>query len=121
MAAWIPLGLRWSARITGVLLVGTVLLFLVGEGPPNPVRQPLPVQIELLGMGLMVVGFLLGWRWEGIGGLVAVFGFALFTATELAVNGKLPGGAIPLFAVPGLLYLLAFAAGKRLAEPTVQV
>jgi len=110
MAAWILLGLRWSARITGLFLAGMVLVFLVGEGPPNPFKQPPSVQIEFLGMGLMVFGFLLGWRYEGVGGLLVVIGFVVFAAAELAVNGRLPGGAIPLFAVPGVLYLMSYGA-----------
>ena len=110
MATWILHGLRWSARITGLLLAGMVLIFVIGEGPPNPFKQPPSVQVEFLGMILMVVGFLAAWRWEGIGGLLAVIGFALFAATELIVNGRPPGGAIPLFAIPGVLYLLSYCA-----------
>ena len=68
MAAWTRLGLRWSARITGLLLAGMVLLFMIGEGPPNPWNQPPRVQVEFLGMALMVAGFLAGWRWAGAGG-----------------------------------------------------
>ena len=107
MAAWTRLGLRWSARITGLLLAGMVLLFMIGEGPPNPWKQPPRVQVEFLGMALMVAGFLAGWRWAGAGGLVAVIGFVVFAATEFIVHGRPPGGAIPLFAVPGVLYLLS--------------
>jgi hypothetical protein len=102
------LGLKWSARLTGLLLVGLVLVFVVGEGVPNPVRQPPSVQIEFLGMALMLVGFLLGWRWEGLGGILAICGFAAFFAAEMIVNGKPPGKAIPLFVVPGILFLLSW-------------
>ena len=49
MARWLLLVLRWLARITGLILAGLVLLFVVGEGPPNPVRQPFSVQLEFLG------------------------------------------------------------------------
>jgi hypothetical protein len=112
MTTWILLGLRWSARLTGLLLVGMVLLFMIGDGPPNVSRQPASVQIEFLGMGLMVVGFIAGWRWEPLGGLLAVIGFAVFLVTELAVNHRPPGGAISLFVVPGVLYLMSWGVGK---------
>jgi|SRR5271157_4985524 len=115
MAAWALFGLRWSARITSLLLVGMVLIFMVGEGPPNPFKQPPPVQFEFLGMSLMLVGFLAGWRWVGAGGLVAVIGFLVFAATEVIVNGSPPSGAIPLFAVPGVLYLLNYGLAASLA------
>jgi hypothetical protein len=96
-----------TRRITGLMLVGLVLLLLVGEGPPNPFKQPPSVQAEFLAMFLMLTGFLVGWRWEALGGFLAVGGFALFCATELAVNGRLPGGAIPFFVIPGSLLLTA--------------
>lgn len=105
MARWLLLVLRWLARITGLILAGLVLLFVVGEGPPNPVRQPFSVQLEFLAMFLMLAGFLLGWRWEAAGGIMVVVGFAIFFATEMVVNGRPPGRAIPLFAIPGVLFL----------------
>jgi hypothetical protein len=89
-----------------------VLVFLVGEGPPNPFKQPPSVQTEFLGMLLMLAGFLVGWRWEATGGILALIGFAVFAATEAVVNRKLPGGAIPLFAIPAVLYLLSYGVGK---------
>jgi hypothetical protein len=53
---------RWAARITGFLLVGLVVLMMIGEGgPPNILTQPPPVQVESVGMLLMLAGFLLGW------------------------------------------------------------
>jgi hypothetical protein len=36
-----------------------------------------------------------------------VAGFLLFLGTKLAVNGKRPGGAIPLFLIPGVLLLIS--------------
>ena len=117
MATWILSGLRWSARVCcGLLLVGMVLLFLVGQGPPNPFKQPPPVQIEFLGMILMLVGFLAGWRWEPAGGLLVLLGFAVFAATEVVVNKCPPGGAIPLFAIPGVLYLLSWGARAKFCK-----
>jgi len=113
MAPWLHLGFRWAARITGLLLVGMVLLFVIGEGPPNPFRQPIPVQVEFFGLFLVLAGCLAGWRWEGVGGVIIVAGFLAFLVTELIANGRPPGGAIPLFVVPGVLNLLSWGLGKR--------
>ena len=107
----ILLGLRWSARISGLLLVGLVLVFMVGEGVPNVFGNRCRSRSNFLGIFLML-GFLLGWRWEALGGGLAVGGFAMFFVTELIVHRRPPGGALPLFAVPGVLLLLSYAAGK---------
>jgi len=117
MICWSSWVIRWAARISGLLLVALVAVFLVGEGgPPNILRQPGPVQLEFLAICLMLTGFLLGWPWEALGGGLAVGGFALFFGTELAVNGKPPAGAIPLFAVPGVLLLVSHGLAKRLTR-----
>ena len=117
MICRISLGVRWAARISGLLFVALVTVFLVGEGgPPNILRQPGSVQLEFLAFLLMLTGYLLGWRWEALGGGLAVGGFALFFGTELAVNAKPPGGAIPLFAVPGVLLLVSHGLAKRLSR-----
>jgi hypothetical protein len=111
---WVHI-VRWSARVTGLLLVGLVLAIVIGEGgPPNVFRQPTPVQLELGAMALMLVGMVLGWLREGLGGLLVLIGLAAFNAVELAVNGLPARGAFPLFAVPGILFLLsAFLQRKR--------
>ena len=62
----------------------------------------------------MLIGFLVGWRWEAVGGVMAVADFALFLGTEMVVNGKPLGGAIPLFVVPGVLLLVS--AGLETAQ-----
>ncbi len=97
--------LRWAARITGLLLVCLVITFAVGEGTPGTFRQPPRVIVEFIALGLMLAGLLIGWRWEATGGVTTIAGFALFAATGLIVNRHLPGFAICLFLVPGLLFL----------------
>jgi peptidoglycan/LPS O-acetylase OafA/YrhL len=108
MNRWITVAVRWAARISGLALVGLVLLFWIGEGgPANILTQPLPVMLEFAGTLLMLGGFLIGWRWPALGGCTALAGFCLFLGTEFAVNGKPPGGVIPLFLIPGVLLLIS--------------
>ena len=47
----------------------------------------------------------------------SIFGFGVFLATEMVVNGKPPGGAIPLFLIPGVLFLISFGLRKALRIP----
>ena len=94
MNHWLTTTVRWSARISGLALAGLTVLFCVGEGGPQDLLQrPLPVQFEFAGLLMMIIGFVVGWSRAALGGIVAVAGFVLFTATELLVNGSLPGGA----------------------------
>ena len=115
------LALRWTARATGLLLVGLALTIMVGEGgPPNVVGEPLPVQIEFMALMSMLTGFLVGWRWEFWGGTLAAVGFVVFTTTELIVNGRLPGGALPYFLIPSVLFLISFRLAHSAASKSQQ-
>jgi hypothetical protein len=99
---------HWSARVTSLLLFVLVIVVVVGQaGPPNVWRQPTPVQLELAALGLMLLGLVLGWVREGLGGLLVLLGLAAFNGVELAVNGQPARGAFPLFAVPGALFLVS--------------
>jgi hypothetical protein len=100
--------IHWSARVTSLLLLGLVIVIVIGHGgPPNVLGQPTAVQLELASMGLMLLGLLLGWVREGLGGLLVILGLAAFNIVELAVNGRPALGAFPLFAVPAVLFLLS--------------
>jgi hypothetical protein len=105
---------RWSARITSLLLLGLVIIFVVGHrGLPNIFRQPTSVQLEFAAMGLMLLGSVIGWLREGLGGLLVLFGLAAFNGVEMAANNRLALGAFPLFAVPGALFLLSALLQRR--------
>lgn len=104
----LTVSVRWMARVTGLLLIGMVMLFAIGEGIPSLTGHPPAVQVELIAMGLMLVGFALGWHWEAAGGGLALGGFLTFCGAELVTNGKLPGGAIPLLVIPGVLFLISY-------------
>lgn len=106
--------LRWSARISGLLLLGMVVFLVIGHGGlPNVLQQPVRVQLEFLAIGLCVAGFLAGCRSDGWGAALTLLGFGLFCAVELAVNRRLPSRAIPYFAIPGILFLLSYWASKH--------
>jgi hypothetical protein len=104
----------WSARVTSLLLFGLVIVIVIGQGgPPNIFRQPTPVQVEFVALALMLVGLVIGWVREGLGGLLVLIGLAAFNTVELAVNGRPALGAFPLFAVPGALFLLSSLMRRR--------
>jgi hypothetical protein len=104
---------RWLARATAAAIVALVLTFVVSDGAPNPFAQPLPVCIELFAMLVMLLGMLIGWRWEPIGGTAILAGFTALNIVELTFRHRLAGGAFPVFAVPGLLYVASAALRRR--------
>ena len=105
---------RWAARVTSLLLFGLVVFIFVGQGgPPNLLFQPTSVQIEFIALGLMMLGLVVGWLREGLGGVLVLVGLAAFNAVEFVVNGQPARGAFPLFVVPGILFLLSAWLGRR--------
>jgi hypothetical protein len=104
----VPRLVHWSARITSFLLFALVIVMVIGQGgPPNIFRQPTSVQLEFVAMALILIGLVVGWVREGLGGLLVLLGLAAFNAVELAVNGRPALVAFPLFAVPGALFLVS--------------
>lgn len=96
---------KWIARILGAFVVVLIVVFAVGEGVPNPLAQPPAVAASLAAMAAMLAGLLLAWRWNAAGGLLAVAGFAVFTALNgFRVNGFLA----PAF-VAGVLHMIYWA------------
>jgi hypothetical protein len=95
-------------------MLGLVIAIVIGNGGlPNVLDQPRPVQLEFAAMGLMLLGLVIGWVREGIGGLLVMLGLGAFNIVELVVNGRPALGAFPLFAVPGVLFLLSAALRWR--------
>ena len=96
--------LHWSARITSIFLFALLVLFMT-EGPPPFTRLSPSAQFEFASLGLVLVGFALGWRHPAAGGAVCLAGVVSVHLIELVANGTFAGWAFNVLAVPGLLYL----------------
>lgn len=107
----------WTGRVTGLALVLLVLVFAVGEGLPNPLRLPSSQVVSFACMFLALAGFLAGWISPRVGAALSLLGTAAFYVAQLVAWGRFPGRAIPLFWIPGLLYLavvlMQVAADRR--------
>lgn len=102
-------GLRRLARLWSLATFAFLLLFLIGEGLSGP--RVMPTTMEWIGLLFFPIGLLLGlllaWRWEGLGGAIAVGSFLLFYLWIRFEAGRWPGGPyFALLAAPGLLFLL---------------
>jgi hypothetical protein len=87
------------------MLVVFILALAIGEGMPNPFTQPLAIRIGFIALALIVVGILVGWRWEFAGGVVSLAGWCLFFTS--VIEPKHLNSFLLLLALPGILYLLS--------------
>jgi hypothetical protein len=99
--------------------VGTAILALavaiaIGEGVPNPLAQPVEVNLLSVALLTMMVGLIVAWRWEGIGGLLVLGGFGVFAAVNHGIQFNVVFG--PLLAT-GLMYLACWWMNKSPSPP----
>jgi hypothetical protein len=124
--------IRWIARIWGTLIVVITLMILIGyawnwvtggtpdphaaEGhPPIENLPPLFALLSALGLGI-------AWRWEGLGGAIAVV-FNLAGLPVLLIHWPIaegfarylvaPYGVWMMIAIPGVLFLICWWRSKR--------
>jgi hypothetical protein len=102
--------IRRLARITSLICMAFLALMVLGEilsphaPPPTSVR-------DLVGLALMpgglIVGLLLAWRRELLGGVVSLLSLIAFYAWLGWQAGSLPRGwIIPLLGLPSLLFII---------------
>ena len=85
------------------MLVGLTLLIAIGEGMPNPFTQPFVIGIGFLALALVLLGILLAWRWEFLGGIMSLVGWVLFFLAERVSLRQ--SVFIALLGIPSLLFL----------------
>ena len=115
--------MRWAARVLALIAVGLFVYFAVEFGTKvfpslawtNPQGVPL-----LIALVLALAGVLIAWRWELIGGLIAVGGSAAIIALVCAGSGTDMFLCALYFTLPlllaGLLYLGCCWRTRRAAQ-----
>jgi hypothetical protein len=95
---------HWAGCLLGTAVVLLYIAFAIGEGLP-----PLgAMNASFAAVGVMLLGFLLAWWHDLVGGVVSLLGLACFQALEIAANGHPAGGMFYLFIVPGVLDVAAW-------------
>jgi hypothetical protein len=107
-ATWKPLpalatATHWASCLLASAVVLLIVVFAIGEGLP-PLQA---LNASFAAVGVMLVGLVLVWWKDWLGGAISLVGLVWFQAIEIAVNGQPSGGLFPLFLVPGVLALLA--------------
>jgi hypothetical protein len=109
------LALRWAARIIDLLVLGTLTLFVIGEGVPYLTRLTTIEAIQWCFFLGICLGLVVAFYWEGNGGGLALSCLLGFCLVELGVNGRLPGWAFAVMALPGALFLASWRLRRRTA------
>jgi hypothetical protein len=113
----LALVLRWLARVTGLLSIGVLLLFLTGEdGLISGWAKVRPG--EWLGLLFFPFGVILGlalaWWREALGGAVAAVSVTAFYVEQVLLAGRLPGGPwFLIFTAPAVLFFASWLAHRR--------
>ena len=106
--------LRWSARASGAILVVAWLALVILETTrPNVDALHVAAFYQAAALALVFAGYALGWRMELAGGVVSILGTAAFFAVHVLTFGILPGLEAAWFAVPGVLYVLAWKYNEQ--------
>jgi hypothetical protein len=63
---------------------------------------------QILSLTVVFAGYVIGYRRELAGGITAIVGTLAFFVVVLATTGAIPDVPALFFAVPGVLYLLAW-------------
>lgn len=106
--------LRWVARIWSIASVGLLCMFLVGEGLP-----PLTVMSMLFPFGVML-GLILAWWFERVGGLIAAASILLFYALHYFNHGGFPGGyAFMLVSAPSVIFICCGLLSATQGQPRI--
>ena len=111
-------GLRWTARISGTLLVAFTLFFVIASfidsmnrnnESPFASFNKLIIIIFII-WGIALAGLILALWKEGIGGFISLGCFILMYILNLFnTEASVRGGALPvflIFSVPSILYLI---------------
>lgn len=118
---WVTKGMRWSARVVALLANGLFVLFLVESGPrvipelswSSPQGMPL-----LLAMIVAAVGMLIAWRWEMVGGAMAVGAAVAIAVLVLLGSGTVLLRATIIMILPLLVSGALFIVCYRRSRPS---
>jgi hypothetical protein len=128
--------IRWIARIWGTLLVAFTLLIFIGyawnwvktgKADPHAAEDYPPIEnLPPLFAVLSVLGLGVAWRWEGLGGAIALV-FNLIGLPVLLIHWPIthdfprylvaPYGIWVIIAIPGVLFLICWWRSEKRVIP----
>ena len=117
----VAITIKWIARIWSILSLAFLLLFFGASifssiGADTFAFKDV-FQFVFFPIGL-TIGLIIAWKWEGLGGIIAIASIIGFHLQMLVVHGKADFGLFfELLAAPGILFILYWILSrKRVAE-----
>lgn len=105
----VALIVRWIARVGSLISIGFLLAFLFGEGGTLVAITASEWLLLLFFPFGVMIGMVIGWWKEGVGGLISVGCLAIFYGLEAWFSGSFAGGPFfAIFAFPGVLFLISW-------------
>lgn len=111
------LAVRWTARISSILFIGVFMLMFVGEGFDPAKVRPLEWLMLFFGPFGLMLGMILGWWKEGLGGAITIL--SLFISLLVGDYSGSGGGYMLICASPGFLFLLSWLLSKTMETPNM--
>ncbi|MEE9430890.1 MAG: hypothetical protein V3V16_07625 [Melioribacteraceae bacterium] len=109
--------IRYIARLFSILLIVLIVTLSIGEGLPNPVTLSTAEILLFVSLLIMLVGLVLSWQREHVGGLLIILGFILFFIVNSVSSGSLRlGFFFLLFPLTGILFVLCCRIDKRIID-----
>ncbi len=103
--------LLWIARVWAALMVVFMIFMLIahlfGDEPGQVTGLTIRDWLMIPSMIISIIGLALGWKWERLGGWLAVGGMLAFYLFDFFFSGDFPRGITFLIIVfPGVLFLI---------------
>jgi len=102
--------IRWIARLLSIPVIVIFLLMFFGEGFDPAKVKPAEWLMLLFGPFGLIVGMILGWWKEGVGGVITLVSF--FAAMIVGGYSGSGAGNLLICASPGFLFLLSWLLSK---------
>ena len=108
------LGFRWLARLTSLMSIGMLALFLFGE--PSPIGRI--TAREWIGLAFfpagVAIGMIIAWWKEGLGAAISILSLvAFYTIFGWLLGSNVKGPYFFVFASPAFLFLIAWSLSRR--------
>jgi hypothetical protein len=109
--------IRWVARIWSLIVLAVALLFVF---TPDPYASGEPMRFRdlfLLSLwGIAILGLLIGWFWELLGGIITIAVMFLREIIWIILTGKWMVNFLIIWVAlvpPAILFIIAWRLGKR--------